>query len=951
MVLLDNLVQTYDGTNKSVTVTTEPTGLTVDVVYDAAPLNAGSYGVTATVVDALYAGETTGTLMIAQAAQSIDFVNPGDQVTTNVIELSATADSDLAVTFAVIAGPAELIGNSLSFTGAGEVAVAAYQAGDTNWLAAEAVTNTFAVTKAVATVLLDNLVQTFDGTNKTVTVTTEPTGLNVDVVFDVAPLNAGSYGVTATVVDALYAGETTGTLVIAHAAQSIDFANPGDQVTTNVIELSATADSGLSVTFAVISGPGELVGSSLSFTGAGEVAIAAYQAGDTNWLAAESVTNTFAVSKSVAAVLLDNLVQTFDGTNKTVTVTTDPFGLTVDVVYDTTPLNAGSYGVTATVVDALYAGETTGTLVIVQATQAINFANPGDQVTTNVVEINATADSGLAVTFAVISGPAELIGNNLSFTGAGEVTVAAYQSGDTNWLAAESVTNTFAVSKAVATVLLDDLVQTYDGTNKTVTVTTDPFGLTVDVVYDATPLNAGSYSVTATVVDALYSGEATGTLVIAQAAQTINFANPGDQVTTNVIELTASADSDLAVTFAVISGPAELSGNSLSFTGAGEVAVAAYQSGDTNWLAAESVTNTFDVTRAVATVLLDNLVQTYDGTNKSVTVTTEPSGLTVDAVYDAAPLNAGSYGVTATVVDALYSGEATGTLVIVKAIPGIDWTNPVSITYGTLIDETQLNAIASVPGDFTYDPPTGHLLNAGTNVLHLVFDPDDAANYHSTSSSVECVVLLAPQAITFPAIDDQLITNIVELTATASSGLPVDYEILSGPAVLDEGYMTFTATGVVVIIAHQQGNSNWLAAAATTNVFAVLPVIDSNTNGIPDEWEIEYFGSLEVSSGTSDYDEDGVSDIHEYIADTDPTDSSDYLSVTADNPNAPKLTGLKWVSASNRTYRVEYAPSAMGAFTIIVSNIVATPPLNTMPLENTVDDQGFFRIGVHLEDQ
>jgi glucuronoarabinoxylan endo-1,4-beta-xylanase len=77
-------------------------------------------------------------------------------------------------------------------------------------------------------------------------------------------------------------------------------------------------------------------------------------------------------------------------------------------------------------------------------------------------------------------------------------------------------------------------------------------------------------------------------------------------------------------------------------------------------------------TYLVGTVTLGNLRQTYDGTAKSVTATTTPSGLTVNITYNgsaSAPTNAGSYTVIGTINDANYQGGATNTLVINDAIP------------------------------------------------------------------------------------------------------------------------------------------------------------------------------------------------------------------------------------------------------------------------------------------
>src|SRR5699024_11526918 len=58
------------------------------------------------------------------------------------------------------------------------------------------------------------------------------------------------------------------------------------------------------------------------------------------------------------------------------------------------------------------------------------------------------------------------------------------------------------------------------------------------------------------------------------------------------------------------------------------------------------------VTQAEATVTFTGLVQSYDGTPKSVLATTDPAGLDVDVAYDGSasgPVDVGSYQVEATV--------------------------------------------------------------------------------------------------------------------------------------------------------------------------------------------------------------------------------------------------------------------------------------------------------------
>ena len=89
-----------------------------------------------------------------------------------------------------------------------------------------------------------------------------------------------------------------------------------------------------------------------------------------------------------------------------------------------------------------------------------------------------------------------------------------------------------------------------------------------------------------------------------------------------------------------------------------------------------SVTNsaTLTVNKATASITLGSLNQTYNGSAKTATATTTPSGLAVTFTYNGsatAPTSAGSYTVVGTINDANYQGSATGTLVIAQASSSI----------------------------------------------------------------------------------------------------------------------------------------------------------------------------------------------------------------------------------------------------------------------------------------
>jgi hypothetical protein len=108
------------------------------------------------------------------------------------------------------------------------------------------------------------------------------------------------------------------------ASQTINFNPPSSPVVYGVapITLSATASSGLTVKFSVLSGPGTVSGSTLAITGAGTVVVAANQAGNGSYTAAAQVTQTVVVNQATPGITLSSSANTVaHGTAVTFTAT------------------------------------------------------------------------------------------------------------------------------------------------------------------------------------------------------------------------------------------------------------------------------------------------------------------------------------------------------------------------------------------------------------------------------------------------------------------------------------------------------------------------------------------------------------------------------------------------------------------------------------------------------
>jgi cyclophilin family peptidyl-prolyl cis-trans isomerase len=343
----------------------------------------GTATLTLTTTD-LEGGQLVSTVAVTVPgiAQNINLTPPpGVTFGAGPFTPTAAASSGLPVSFEIVSGPATLDANGvLTVTGAGTVVLRAIQPGNAVYLAA-ATEQSFTVAPATASVVLGSLSQTYTGSPLAASATTTPAGLGVGFTYDgsaTPPSLPGTYAVAAIVSDSNYNGSATGTLTIAKAPQTITFAAPSDRTYDgSTFTLSATAGSGLPVSFTVISGPASLDDQGLlAVTGVGPVTLRATQSGDANHLAATSVEHTFTVAPATASSLvLGNLAQTYDGTAHTPSVTTTPPGLAVTFAYGpapgspVAPVQVGSYAVTATLDDPRAANRpvATGTLVVVAA--------------------------------------------------------------------------------------------------------------------------------------------------------------------------------------------------------------------------------------------------------------------------------------------------------------------------------------------------------------------------------------------------------------------------------------------------------------------------------------------------------------------------------------------------------------------------------------------------------
>ncbi len=143
-----------------------------------------------------------------------------------------------------------------------------------------------------------------------------PTATNSFLTIANAQLaDAGSYDVVVS----NYLGSITSVaaiLTINKTEQTITFgAIASKTYGAATFAITATASSGLPVTFFVQSGPAKIAGNAVTITGAGTVVIGAAQSGNSSYSAATTVMQNFAVApKTVAVTNISVVDKAFDGT-------------------------------------------------------------------------------------------------------------------------------------------------------------------------------------------------------------------------------------------------------------------------------------------------------------------------------------------------------------------------------------------------------------------------------------------------------------------------------------------------------------------------------------------------------------------------------------------------------------------------------------------------------------
>ena len=883
------------------------------------------------------------------SVQSINFSStpPGGAVIGSSYTVSATASSGLPVAFSTdltSAGVCTVSGSTVSLVGTGTCTIDADQPGDSSYLPAPQVQQSFAVGKDPQTISFTSAppagavvggsynVPATSSSGLAVAFSADASSAGVCTVSGstVSFVGSGTCTVNAdqsgnsTFLPAVQVQQSFAVTVASLSVQSIDFTSTppaGATAGGSAYAVSATASSGLPVAFsadASSAGICTVSGSTVSFVGSGTCTIDANQSGDGSYQAAAQVQQSFAVGFGAQTISFTSTPPSPAGVGDPDYVVGANATSGLAVVFSADASSAGVCTVSGSSVSLVGAGtctidadqpgdathqaapqvEQTFTVAGPPApsVQSINFtstAPAGAKAGGSAYAVSATASSGLPVSFSAdpsSAGICTVSGSTVSFVGSGTCTIDANQSGNASYVAAPQVQQSFTISLASQTISFTSTPPAgavAGGAGYTVTATASS-GLAVGFT-----LSAGSASVcTISGASVSFVGGGTCTVNANQAGDATHQAAPQAQQSFTVAgspppkssqsisftssapagaaaggptyTVTAAASSGLAVAFSAAgssAGVCTVSGSTVSFVGSGTCTINANQSGNASYLAAPQVQQAFAVGLTSQTISFTSTPPAgavAGGAGYTVTATAS-SGLAV-----AFSLSAGSAGVC-TISGASVSFVGGGTCTINANQPGngsyqaapqaqqsftvaaspppkspqtINFTSTApagAIVGGSAYHVTAsassglavaFSASAGSAGICTVAGSTVSLVGAGTCTINAN-QAGNASYLAAPQKQQSFTISLASQTISFTSVPPG--SAVVggasyHVTASASSGLVVAFSASASSAgicTVSGSTVSLVGAGTCTINANQSGNGSYQAAPQVQQSFAV----------------------------------------------------------------------------------------------------------------------------------
>ena len=719
---------------------------------------------------------------------------------------------------------ASISGNIVSIVKPGIVTITASQAGNSSYNIAPSVNQILTINQKTLTV--SNVVvsdKTYDGSLAAIIssdplnglVGTDDVSLSNSAVFADANVGSGiavtpNFTLNGTDASKYSLTQPTGLTATINKANQIITLSPLPGLTyspAGTSVLSAISSSNLPIVFSssnmtVASVSGDI----LSIISAGSTIITASQAGNNNYNAATSVTQTATISQAAQTITFAALA------NKT---TVDlPFALTaistsgLSITYSSSNTAVATVsGNTVTIVGA-------GTTTITASQSGNSNYNPATEVNRSltvtappILTWNTFGNLGTETTQPSSSNNANIASATLNYTGS-SVTPAANGNrfGGSNW--------------AVGALSLTKYIQLTVTPNAGYVFSPTSF----DFIWDFS--GSGPKSVTLrSSADGYVSDLGSLTSMTASSS------------TVKSIPISGLIDISTATTFRLYGYDADGTGGTGGFDCASS-ANNVVLNGFVNQLPAPSITSSLTATSTVGTVFTYATIAS--NSPSSYAATGLPSGLSINTstgVISGTPTTVGSSSVTLSATNATGTDTKTLELTVGQGTQTITFAALAPVTYGATSFSLNgasssglpLSYISSNTAVATISGNTVTIVGAGTTSITASQSGD--ANYIAASDvSQDLVVAKANQTITFntlPAKND--VDGSFTLGATASSGLTVSYSSSNTNVVSIIGNTaTIVGAGTASITASQGGDNNYLAATNSTQNQLVISTALAN---------------------------------------------------------------------------------------------------------------------------
>jgi hypothetical protein len=231
---------------------------------------------------------------------------------------------------------------------------------------------------------------------------------------------------------------------------------------------------------------------------------------------------------------------------------------------------------------------------------------------------------------------------------------------------------------------------------------------------------------------------------------------------------------------------------------------------------------------------------------------------------------------------------------------------------------------------------SGYIWSANCGWIHLGGGaPANGIRYTNTSASDYGVNALEPASVT-------LVAKLRGYAYGANIGW-IHFEDSGNPEI---SFVSGNLSGSA-----WSANCGWINlsdATAFIRSTTIDPGPDSDDDGIADPFEYEATdGCLTVLTATGDHDNDGQTDVSEYLAGTNPTSSASLFHVTSFTGENGTFT-LTWTSPSARLYRICRSDALFpDAWVTLVEDVPPAGESTDRTFEDTAA-QRFFRVEAYL---